>query len=81
MLRVIFLAAALLTTLAWGIGYVWISGLACAFGSPSGNCSIPLPWSLRGEDLTLLVLMPGGVVASLLALSWLSGRRSQKSES
>lgn len=81
MLRLIFLAAALLTTLAWGMGYVWISGLACAFGSPGGNCSIPLPWSLRGEDLRLLVLMPGAVVAGLLALAWLSGRRAQKSES
>jgi hypothetical protein len=81
MLRLIFLAAALLTTLAWGVGYVWISGLACAFGSPGGNCSIPLPWSLSGEDLTLLVFMPGAVVASLLALAWLSGRRAQKSES
>jgi hypothetical protein len=81
MLRLIFLAAALLSTLAWGIGYVWISGLACAFGSPGGNCSIPLPWSLRGEDLTLLVLMPGAVVAGLLALAWLSRRRAQKSES
>lgn len=80
MLRLIFLIAALLALLAWALGYIWISGLACAFGSPSGGCSIPMPWALRGEDLMILVLMPGAVVAVLLGLAYLSGRRAQNSD-
>ncbi|MGX0976433.1 hypothetical protein ACSSVY_002149 [Roseovarius sp. MBR-51] len=80
MLRLILRGAAVLALLAWGIGYVWISGLACAFGSLSGTCSIPMPWSLRGEDLMILVLMPGAVVAALIGLAYLSGRRAQNSD-
>ncbi|KJS44299.1 MAG: methionine synthase [Roseovarius sp. BRH_c41] len=80
MLRLMFLVAALLALLAWALGYIWISGLACAFGAPSGACSIPMPWTLRGEDLMILVLMPGAVVAVLLGLACLSGWRAQNSD-
>lgn len=60
---------------AWVGGYLYIGGLACAFGGPNGACRIPLPWTLRGEDLTLLVLLPGAVVAVPFVLAWLMGRR------
>lgn len=80
MLRLIFFVAAFLALLAWVLGYLWISGLACAFGSPSGNCSVPMPWTLHGEDLMILVLLPGALVAGLFALACLSGRRGQKSD-
>lgn len=80
MLRRFFLVAAFLALLVWVLGYLWISGLARAFGSPSGKCSLPLPWTLRGEDLMILVLLPGAVVAGLFALAWRSGRRAQNSD-
>lgn len=80
MLRLLLRVAAALALLAWALGYFWISGLACAFGSTSGDCSIPMPWTLRGEDLMFLVLMPGSVVAGLFTLAYLNGRHAQKSD-
>ncbi|MFN3824483.1 MAG: hypothetical protein ACK4GW_15075 [Pseudorhodobacter sp.] len=32
-----------LATAAWVWGYVWVQGLACAFGSPHGNCRLEAP--------------------------------------
>ncbi|WP_254700168.1 methionine synthase [Roseovarius sp. EC-SD190] len=80
MMRRIFLAAALLALVAWIAGYIWISGLACAFGSPNGRCVFPMPWDMRGEDLMILVLFPAALVATLLVLARISGRRSQNSD-
>lgn len=53
----------------WIVGYVWISGMACAFSGPgAGSCTIPLPWQLRGEDMWLMVIAPALVLLMLGAL-------------
>ena len=57
----------------WGIGYLWISGLACAFGSLNGDCRTKPPWELQGEDLMLMVMIPGLITVILFGLGWLAG--------
>jgi hypothetical protein len=69
-----------LATVIWGWGYYWVSGMACSFVT-TGGCRVPMPWSLRGEDLQVLVLIPGGVVAVLLMAAVLTGRRAARSRS
>ena len=71
----LWIALAVLAALAWGAFYLYITSLACAFGSPGGDCALPIPWQLRGEDLQFLVLVPGGVVALLALIAWRAGRR------
>jgi hypothetical protein len=70
-------ALAGLASALWALFYIWAHGLACAFGSPGGNCRIKMPWSLRGEDLIYLVLLPLTVVLLLLLLAWLAGRATR----
>lgn len=60
----------------WAYGYLYVSGLACAFGSLSGTCAVPTPWSLRGEDLMLMVVLPALVPLALFGLA-LWPRRSR----
>ena len=71
----LWIALAVLAALGWVAFYLYITGLACAFGSPGGDCVLPMPWQLRGEDLQFLVLVPGGVVALLALMAWRAGRR------
>jgi hypothetical protein len=74
-LRRALVALGCLGLVAWAAGYLYIAALACAFGGQAGSCPIPLPWTLRGEDLMLLVLLPAAVVAVAFALAWWLGRR------
>ncbi|WP_343564419.1 hypothetical protein [Kiloniella sp. b19] len=67
--------AGFLGFLAWIAGYLWITGLACAFKTSQSDCDIPLPWQLRNqEDFMLLVLIPGCIVAGLFLVAWKVGR-------
>ena len=55
----------------WAYGYIYISAMACAW-SLSGNCGAPAPWTLTGEDLQFMLLIPGAIFVALLALTvWL----------
>ena len=74
-MRLIWSGLAVLVALGWAVMYFYLNALACAFGSAGGDCSIPLPWQMRGEDLQFLVLVPGGVLALLLLMAWRAGRR------
>lgn len=74
LLRRLFYILGSLALIAWAAGYIWISGLACAF-SQSQSCDIPAPWSLRGEDLIMMVLIPGGITGALLLIGWALGRK------
>lgn len=58
----------------WGLGYVQVMGMACAFGSVNGGCWMRMPWELRGEDLQFLVYGPGVIVALVFIVTWLIGR-------
>jgi hypothetical protein len=73
-LRTLFLVLGVCATLAWGVFYVWIMGLACGFSSPNGNCRTRMPWELHGEDLVLLVLVPGALTLGLFAMAWVCHR-------
>lgn len=73
-IRAIFLGLAALASLVWIGGYLYINGLACAFGNIS-PCRIRMPWRMTGEDMVLLVLIPAAIVLILLFLAWLSHRR------
>lgn len=67
LLSTLFLVLAALTGGAWIAGYIWISGLACAY-SGTGACRIRAPWTLAGEDLVIMVLVPGMMCAVLTLL-------------
>lgn len=70
----VFYALAAAAVLFWLWFYLYIQGLACAFGSVSGSCRTRWPWQLGGEDLVLLVVFPLAVVLVLAGLGWLAGR-------
>lgn len=69
-LRILTSALALLALGAWIYVYIWISAMACAFGSPNGNCGLPMPWQLDGESLVYMVILPGVGTAFLFGLAW-----------
>ena len=75
MARKLLIALGLLALVAWGAFYVYLNALACAFSGPSGsqNCRTKWPWQLHGEDLVLLVLVPGGIIALIFLFAWLAG--------
>lgn len=55
----------------WILGYLYISAMGCAF-SHNRECGPPAPWSLSGEDLIFMLLMPGAIFLALLGLTlWL----------
>ena len=51
--------------------YGYIAAMACAFGAPNGGCRTPLPWELNGEDFTLMVVIPGIIVAVFAGLGFI----------
>ena len=55
--------------------YVWLHAMACAFGAPNGGCRVNWPWQLRGDDLLLLVILPGIVTMALFLGARAAGRR------
>jgi len=74
MRRALFIALLLLGLAAlglWVYGYLYLHGLACGFeSSGSETCRINAPWTLRGEDATILLIIPGLIVAMLFGLAW-----------
>ena len=71
-LRIILIILGIAGLIAWGVFYVWVIGMACAFGSVNtANCRFNMPWELQGEDLMLLVIVPGGLVTAIFVLAWL----------
>lgn len=56
----------------WYVFYLWIMSLNCAFGSARGNCITIWPWELRGEDLWLLILIPGSLITGLVGAALLT---------
>lgn len=78
-LRVVFFILAALFAAAWGYGYLYISGMACAFRGPGNqSCAIPAPWELHGDDFQLMVLIPLSVLLALLLAGWIVGRKSRR---
>ncbi|MFU1476390.1 methionine synthase [Roseovarius sp. C7] len=65
----------------WIVGYIYIAGMACAYGAADpSNCGVPSPWTLGREDFTFLVAIPLGFIAALVLLGWLiSPRRASLS--
>jgi hypothetical protein len=65
-----------LAMVVWVIVYIWAFGMACAFvtSGTAGACGPRPPWTLRGEDLRYLVILPALVVGALAAAAWAAGR-------
>jgi hypothetical protein len=78
-LSVILWVLAALALVLWAIFYIWAFGMACAFvtSATPGSCGPKPPWTLRGEDLLYLVILPGLVVGALVAGAWAAGRASR----
>lgn len=75
-MKAFFYILAVIAACVWGIGYLWMTAMACAF-TTSGDCSIKLPWQMRGEDLIILVIAPAMIVGALLLLGYLSRPRKE----
>ena len=70
--RILLIVLAAAFAALWVFGYLHISSLACAFDDVnSQTCRMKMPWDLRGDDLTILVLTPGAILAVLLLGIWL----------
>ena len=83
MARRIFLALGVLALIGWGWGYFWLHGLACSWRlyDMSSGCPYRLPWTAGREDLVILFLLPGAIVALLFGLAWGLGRPKQPDRS
>lgn len=57
--------------------YVWAFGMACAYSTGAGGCSIRPPWRLGYEDFVYLVAIPWGLVL-LLAVGGIAARRKAR---
>jgi len=73
---IILWALAAVALVLWVIFYIWAFGMACAFvtNPAPGGCRPKPPWTLRGEDLRFLVILPGLAVSALVAAAWATGR-------
>ncbi len=59
----------------WAYAYAYVGAMACGFSANDGrNCTIKMPWQHSGEDLTLLVLVPGAIFAVLVIVAVIVGR-------
>lgn len=65
----------------WVLGYMYITAMACAFVTSSAGCSVKMPWNLTGEDLQVLVLIPGAVFLVLLVVTILLWRSKLEASS
>ena len=74
-MRRFFQILTVLAAIGWGVFYLYIQELACAFGSPGGDCRIQPPWELRGEDVMIMLVMPGMLVGFLALLAWMAKPR------
>lgn len=72
-----------LFALLWAFGYVYVSGLACAFSGPaaSQNCSMKMPWELDSEAFTMMVTFPLVVFVLLAVLGFLAARSAKNTAS
>jgi len=73
-MRLVFLGAAAVTALLWGLFYVHFMRLDCAARGTAENCALLLPWQLRGGPFYLLAGLPATIIIALLVLAWLTGR-------
>ena len=70
--RILLIVLASVGAVLWVGFYIYISALACAFGSVnSQNCRAKWPWELGGDDLIGMVVFPGGVFALMILGIWL----------
>jgi hypothetical protein len=57
--------------------YLWAFGMACAYTTGAGGCTIRPPWRLGYEDFLFLVAIPWGLVL-LLAIGTVACRRAAR---
>lgn len=57
--------------------YLWAFGMACAYNTGAGGCTIRPPWRLGYEDFLYLVVIPWGTVL-LLGLGGFACRRAAR---
>lgn len=72
---VLFFVLAAVSAVGAVLFYGYIAAMACAFGSASGDCRTPMPWDLNGEDFTLMVVVPGIIIAVFVGLGFLTRPR------
>ncbi|KAB7615653.1 methionine synthase [Amylibacter sp. SFDW26] len=78
-LSIIFFILAAIVLGLWAFFYIYVMGMACAFGSVnSTNCSVKYPWMLSGEDFNLLVTTPAIIFGLTLVLAILFRREAKK---
>ena len=46
--------------------YLYAAGMACAYSTSGGECGIKWPWQLGREDIIVMILIPGSLVALLV---------------
>ncbi|MGJ8545459.1 MAG: methionine synthase [Sulfitobacter sp.] len=64
--------------LLWACAYVYVSGLACAFGNVNGSCKMRGLFELSGEDFQIMVLYPGLTFLALVAATVYFARRKAR---
>lgn len=65
--------------LFWVTAYMYLHGLACAYGNPnSTTCRVDLPWQLGGEDFLFMIVYPGMILLILIGLAVLAGRAAKR---
>ncbi|MFA5581450.1 MAG: methionine synthase [Paracoccaceae bacterium] len=80
-MRVLGIISYTLAGLGAGIAiwfYIWAQGLACAYGTASGQCDLSAPWQLASGDLFALVIVPWGIVAVLVLSGWGATRAARR---
>lgn len=74
--KVLWLLGALAVA-GWLGFFTYVNALACAFGSPNGNCRVRMPWDMNAEDFLFLVFLPLLPAAGFFLAAWLLGRRNR----
>jgi hypothetical protein len=70
-------AAAILVGCCAVLIYGFLTSMACGYAPNSSGCR-GLPWELNSDDRFWLVVLPGGVVVTLLALGWLARGKARQ---